>query len=319
MVIPETNYANFYVPEDCWELIFNRLEEDVLNLAAVSLVSKRFLSSTNRLKVSLKSTDEMISLLPGILRRFQHLKNVEINTESHEDMSGLIHLISQYGLNVESLKQRFNAIIDCFPGLEEATISGYVTDDGLSHLHEETHSLSIEEDSSKLLSCIAKARPPLKKLKLYDNWCRGLSSLLQSCWSTLEELTLANRRLTKRRMSKVSNIFGRYSERSGMKLKILKACGTKLNDEAMAMIGNRCPDLQFLNIGYCEEVTSDGVKEVVRKCKRLRVLNVRGCPNVGIGILDWMVISRPSIALKEFFSPCGFPPPSEDMRNLRNF
>ncbi|KAI8570338.1 hypothetical protein RHMOL_Rhmol01G0026900 [Rhododendron molle] len=528
MVIPETNYANLYVPDDCWELIFNRLEEDDLDLASVSLVSKRFLSIINRLKVSLKITDEMISLLPGILRRFQHLKHVEIKIESQEDMNGLIHLISQYGLNVESLKfsckkipshdsfrelglnlkrlkaldcwrlyslkdSDLNAIVDCFPGLEEVTISGYVTDDGVEalasklkelkkivfeegsyfytdrslvslsnclklreiHLIDKNplvtregngfmmqhspnltslalmsgstgclrgsvvyefgssvtcarklHSLSIEEDSSKLLSCITKARPPLKKLKLYDNRCKGLSLLLQSCRSTLEELTLANRRLTKRRMSEVclanltfielyrcslftsdtlvsltekcplleviilhstsvrtqetfllesshrnyrmrcldisqnkwlndkilenfgrvcpnlqslsvrschtltqlgigeilkscpkityldiehltvSNIFGRQSERSGAKLKTLKAWGTKLNDEAMAMIGNRCPNLQFLNSGCCEEVTSDGVKEVVRKCKRLRVLNVRLCPNVGIGILD---------------------------------
>ncbi|KAF7154071.1 hypothetical protein RHSIM_Rhsim01G0032800 [Rhododendron simsii] len=554
--------------DDCWELMLNRLEEDDLDLAAMSLVSKRFLSITNRLKVSLKIMDEMISLLPGILRRFQHLKNVEIDTESDEDMSGLICLISQYGLNVESLKfsckkipshdsfrelglnlkrlkaldcwrlysltdRDLNVIVDCFPGLEELTIGGYISDDGVKvlasklkelkkivfregnhythrsliflsinclklreiHLinnirlvtHEgirflmqhspnlttlallpgtvclrgsvsfdfessitcarKLHSLSVEEDSSKLLSFIAKARPPLKKLKLYDNGCRGFSSLLQSCWSTLEELlqscwstleelTLTNLCLTERRISEVclpnltlielywcsllssdtfhsltekcplleviimkstsigaqetfslepshknyrmrrldisenkwlndiilknfgqvcpnlqslsvsschtltqlgigeilmscpkityldiehltvSNIFRRFSECFVVKLKTLKAWDTKMNDEAMAMIGNWCPDLQLLNIGHCEEVTSDGVKEVVRKCKRLRVLNVTGCPNVGIGILDWMVISRPSIALKEFISPCGFPPPGEEMRNL---
>ncbi|KAF7153722.1 hypothetical protein RHSIM_Rhsim01G0031400 [Rhododendron simsii] len=148
--------------------------------------------------------------------------------------------------------------------------------------------------TDKRICLVSKAHPPLKKLKLMG----FMGPVSRNAW----DIKIA--------------FVGKYSERSGTKLKTLKAWGTKLNDESMVVIGNRCPDLQFLNIGHCEDVTRDGVKEVVRKCKELRVLNVRGCPNVGIGILDWMVISRPPIALKEVFSPCGFPPPSEDMRNL---
>ncbi|KAF7153645.1 hypothetical protein RHSIM_Rhsim01G0030700 [Rhododendron simsii] len=203
--------------------------------------------------------------------------------------------------------------------------------------------------------------------------------ICETMW--LNDSTLIN-------FGRVSDVFGRYSDDHSvlLNLKTLKACGTEIDDNGMAMSGTRCRNLRyldignckkvtdkgvmevvrncqrlrdiilddcekvssctlplmllsrpslrnidppciddlnkqlincrFLNIGYCEEVTRDGVKEVVRKCKELRVLNVRGCPNVGIGILDWMVISRPPIALKEVFSPCGFPPPSEDTRNL---
>ena len=67
--------------------------------------------------------------------------------------------------------------------------------------------------------------------------------------------------------TKISNIFGRSSKHSMINLKRLKARWTKMNDEAMAMIGNRRLDLQHLDIKRCEEMTDNGVMEVVKNCK----------------------------------------------------
>ncbi|KAF7154792.1 hypothetical protein RHSIM_Rhsim01G0032500 [Rhododendron simsii] len=108
MVIPETNYANFYVPEDCWELIFNRLEEDVLDLAAVSF---------------------------GLQAVSLHHKSFEENDSSRELGLNLKRLKALDCWRLHSLTDSdLNAIVDCFPGLEEVTISGYVTDDGVEAL-----------------------------------------------------------------------------------------------------------------------------------------------------------------------------------------
>ncbi|KAF7154030.1 hypothetical protein RHSIM_Rhsim01G0031300 [Rhododendron simsii] len=69
----------------------------------------------------------------------------------------------------------------------------------------------------------------------------------------------------------VSDVFGRCSDHSIVNLKTLKARHTQINDEGMAMIGNRCRNLQYLDIACCENVTDKGVREVVRNCERLRV------------------------------------------------
>ncbi|KAI8553771.1 hypothetical protein RHMOL_Rhmol05G0042100 [Rhododendron molle] len=75
----------------------------------------------------------------------------------------------------------------------------------------------------------------------------------------------------------VSDIFGGNSDISVVNLKILKARGTQINDKGMAMIENRCRNLQYLDIGYCNKVTGKGVTEVVENCARLRDINLIGC------------------------------------------
>ncbi|KAE9462573.1 hypothetical protein C3L33_05516, partial [Rhododendron williamsianum] len=77
---------------------------------------------------------------------------------------------------------------------------------------------------------------------------------------------------------KVSGIFGRYSDHFVVNLKTLKAPGTQINDEGMAMIGKRCRNLQHLDIAFCKKVTDKGVMEVVRNCERLRHTSLVGCP-----------------------------------------
>ncbi|KAF7153522.1 hypothetical protein RHSIM_Rhsim01G0032000 [Rhododendron simsii] len=77
-------------------------------------------------------------------------------------------------------------------------------------------------------------------------------------------------------LTQVSNILRRYSDNSVVNLKTLNARGTSINDEGLAMIGNRCRNLQYLDIGLCEEVTDKGVMEVVTNCQRLRDINLIG-------------------------------------------
>ncbi|KAH7862347.1 hypothetical protein Vadar_003560 [Vaccinium darrowii] len=118
---------------------------------------------------------------------------------------------------------------------------------------------------------------------------------------------------------KVSNdFFGRYSDNSSkLNLKTLEACDNKISDEGMAMIGNRCPNLQYLNIGFCKQVTDKGVMEVVKKCKRLRNICLYGCEKVSTNILPEMVFSRPS--LRKIDLPSKFDLTEETKNTVSSF
>lgn len=54
------------------------------------------------------------------------------------------------------------------------------------------------------------------------------------------------------------------------KLKVLSWMYSGIVDEALAMIGKRCPSLQILNLAGSGSLTSEGMKGVVKNCKKLR-------------------------------------------------
>ncbi|KAG5564000.1 hypothetical protein RHGRI_000243 [Rhododendron griersonianum] len=95
-----------YFPDDCWELIFQKLrDDDERDLHSVSLVSKQFLSISNRVKLSLNVHDETLPLLPNLLRRFRLIESIVIDTYNHQDIDGVVHQISQSGvLNLQAIK-----------------------------------------------------------------------------------------------------------------------------------------------------------------------------------------------------------------------
>ncbi|XP_058215065.1 uncharacterized protein LOC131326329 [Rhododendron vialii] len=102
----------------------------------------------------------------------------------------------------------------------------------------------------------------------------------------------------------VSDVFGRYSDDHSvlLNLRTLKARGTEIADNGMAMIGTRCRNLRYLDIGNCEKVTDKGVMEVVRNCQRLRDIILDDCEKVSSRTLPLMLLSRPS--LRNIDPPC---------------
>ncbi|KAF7153250.1 hypothetical protein RHSIM_Rhsim01G0029500 [Rhododendron simsii] len=184
--------------------------------------------------------------------------------------------------------------------------------------------------TDKRICLVAKARPPLKKLELmgfmgrYPEIHGALKLLLQACQSTLEELTFGAwsleledtgivevlRRcpeITQLNINglQVSNVFGRYSDDHSvlLNLKTLKVRGTEIDDNEMAMIGTRCRNLRYLDIGDCKKVTDKGVMEVVRNCQRLRDIILDDCDKVSSCTLPLiLLLSRPS--LRNIDPPC---------------
>ncbi|GAB4850045.1 hypothetical protein Ancab_029343 [Ancistrocladus abbreviatus] len=87
------------------------------------------------------------------------------------------------------------------------------------------------------------------------------------------------------------------------KLQVLRVSGSGLNDEGLVTVGKRCHELLYLDLMYCNAVTSRGVKEVIKNCIKLREINLNFCRNMGHDILAWMVFTRPS--LKKIVPPQG--------------
>ncbi|KAA8541965.1 hypothetical protein F0562_023117 [Nyssa sinensis] len=92
------------LPDECWELIFNRLDHHS-DLEALSLVCKRFLSISNRLRTSFAIVNPTIlthGTISKLFQRFQHLKFIDLS-EFHGDIDLIIHEIAQSNLDLETL------------------------------------------------------------------------------------------------------------------------------------------------------------------------------------------------------------------------
>ncbi|PSS07548.1 F-box/LRR-repeat protein [Actinidia chinensis var. chinensis] len=148
--------------------------------------------------------------------------------------------------------------------------------------------------------------------------CSGLETLDVSCCKGITEKGIANffkdgskiRHLVITDCWEIKNIGAGFEL---PKFEVLQAIRTGINDEGLAIIGNRCCGMLTLNLECCLGVTVVGLEAIVTNCKRLRELNLKWCVNVRMGTADWMVFSRPS--LRKLVVPCSSLP-TESQRNL---
>ncbi|KAH7859524.1 hypothetical protein Vadar_002177 [Vaccinium darrowii] len=99
-------------------------------------------------------------------------------------------------------------------------------------------------------------------------------------------------------------------------LESLRAARSGINDDGLVVIGSRCGRLLKLNLEACLGVTTVGLKEILRNCKRLRKRDLTSCHNISFDLnhlIEWMVISRPSP--RKIILPYSSLP-SESQRNL---
>ncbi|KAH7840105.1 hypothetical protein Vadar_012709 [Vaccinium darrowii] len=78
-------------------------------------------------------------------------------------------------------------------------------------------------------------------------------------------------------------------------LVFLGASRSGIDDDGLAIIGNRCRRLLNLNLDGCLGVTTVGLKEILTNCQRLRTLSLIGCLNLSKEAVDWMAFSSPSL------------------------
>jgi len=107
-LVEEEKYL--YLPDECWECIFSFIVDNrvIIHdncLKSLSLVSKQFLSITNRLKLSLCVQEKTRPFLKRLLKRFTNLTSLDLRLKYFDlDLDYLLCQISNLPLKLTSLR-----------------------------------------------------------------------------------------------------------------------------------------------------------------------------------------------------------------------
>ncbi|KAK2439809.1 F-box/LRR-repeat protein [Trifolium repens] len=101
----ETDF--YYLPDECWECIFMFLNDDDRDrryLKSLSLVSKRFLFLTNRVRLTLKFRHPTVGFISRYFQRFPNLTSLDLSyCFNSTTLNNLLRNISAFPLNITSL------------------------------------------------------------------------------------------------------------------------------------------------------------------------------------------------------------------------
>ncbi|CAK8574584.1 unnamed protein product [Lathyrus sativus] len=348
---------DLYLPDDCWECVFkflNNHEDDKYNryLNPLSLVSKQFLSITNRLRFSAAVDSKILPFIHLLFQRFPNITSLKLNRSFYSDGDAILHQISGFSLKLKSLDLSGQNIIpadglrafsenvttltslncsqmnsikssdmvliaDCFPLLEELNLGRfailnskdsfidgintlslalsklgkinltghrYMTDECLFHLFYNCKFLQeaiiygcLNITNAGIVSAL-RERPNFRSLHFTnktDN-CSNLFAILRSCPS------LSNIKMEYpytywwKRSADNSNSLMVLSPQ----LETLCLAGNKwLTDESVTIFASIFPNLQQLDLSYCDNI-SQGICQVLKKCRKIRYLNLSHCLNV---------------------------------------
>ncbi|MED6208208.1 hypothetical protein PIB30_042942 [Stylosanthes scabra] len=76
---------------------------------------------------------------------------------------------------------------------------------------------------------------------------------------------------------------------------VLNLLGSGISDHELSLISKSCYNLKELNLDNCDKITANGVKQVVKNCKQLRMLSLYFREKLSSDIVAWMVLARPSL------------------------
>ncbi|XP_058722180.1 uncharacterized protein LOC131593666 [Vicia villosa] len=169
---------DFYLPEDCWEHVFTFVTNHKRDFNSLSLVSKMFLSITNRLLFSLRIPDPQPCFLRRIFHRFSNLNFLDLQFNLHHDLDADIALTLR---DIPTLKSLSISNID----LKDGKFSPSLLIDSLFSL-KRLISLKFWDSklSDDLLYSIAREALPLKSFVIKYCTCytyNGLYCLLSKC------------------------------------------------------------------------------------------------------------------------------------------
>ncbi|KAK2350029.1 F-box/LRR-repeat protein [Trifolium repens] len=231
-----------YLPDECWESIFtfiNNDDDDCNNnryWKSLSLVSKQFLSITNRLLFSLTIHVLEERRCSGLFKRFTNLNS--LNLRGYNDLGKLLCKISHFPLKLTSLHISYQ---DAFPANGLRAFSQKITT--LTSLT----CYKLYSLNSLDLFLIAECFPLLEQLDLsYPSRCTNYSSYVDG----VETLSLG---LIKLRKVNLSGLF-------------------PINNQSIFHLFNNCKYLEEVIMFDCNEITSVGLAFALRERPTLRSL-----------------------------------------------
>ncbi|KAK2368753.1 F-box/LRR-repeat protein [Trifolium repens] len=236
-----------YIPDECWESVFRFIINDDNNndftlnqqrsyerycnhhryLNSLSLVSKQFLSITNRLRFSITINKPLKS--SHIFRRFTNLTSLNLKgCRNNLNFDELLYKMSRF-----PLKQLTSLSIsdqDTFPANGLRSFSQKITT---------LTSLTCSNVYSLNLFLVDECFPLLEELELsYPSGCKDYSSYVDG----VEALSLAL-----------------------IKLRKVNLSGFPINDQSLFHLFNNCKQLEEVVIFDCDDITSTGLASALRE------------------------------------------------------
>ncbi|XP_058757965.1 F-box/LRR-repeat protein 3-like [Vicia villosa] len=321
----------FCLPDDCWEHVFSfiinpvAVPEDKNKLyfkSSLSLVSKQFLSITNRLIFSLTIYYPQLCFLPCFFHRFSNLHSLDLWFASSHDLDNnaaialalrdrpTLKSLSVFGIELKdanyvsshyidsflslkglnSLKFRYSKISDdlLYSIARGLPLKSFVLEncmgysyhgiyDLLSNCHGIQHLGLHDVDflNNHHVSQLSLLLPDLTSINL--SRCSKLTesalfALIKNCHS-LGEITMESIYTTKGESIKVSDILKDFD--ANPQLKFLHLCSNSLiNDETLILLASVFPNLQFLNLRFCDNISKRGICQVLSTCCKLKHLDL---------------------------------------------
>ncbi|KEH28633.1 F-box/LRR-repeat protein 20 [Medicago truncatula] len=230
--------AKFYLPEDCWEHVlrllgYNTDGEDPYKY--VSLVSKKFLSITNRLRFYLSVEDHhTLPLLHRLFHRFTNITILDLSSYNG-NLNALLCKISLFPLKITSLDLS-----------DQPTIPAK----GLRYFSQKITTLTsltcsyIDAIDYTDLILMADCFPNLEDLALND--CddiseEGISHVLRRCC-----------KMTHLNLEGCSDLKMTINFEVP-KLKVLELSSTRVNDDALFVISKTCRGILQLSLNDCDD------------------------------------------------------------------
>ncbi|MED6171610.1 hypothetical protein PIB30_042209 [Stylosanthes scabra] len=292
-----------HLPDECWESIFKYLTNPH-DLESLSLVSRHFLSITNRIRTHLTISDGVIPLLPALLRRFPNLTSIKLTRYFTGDIDALLSQISSFDLptlhsldisdqypfpshGLRQFSQKFPTlkslncssmpldflIAECFPNLEEIHVTF----------------TSVYWETDLQVKALTSGLKKLRKVDLSGTWILEDSSIFTLCQNCvfLEALVVHE-------TDSLSNIgiANAIRERPQLRSLDLTACVTlelidalvslkdltcldlscsDISDEALCALADGVLPLRELSLGY----TGIWIPYLLRKCNNLQYLDLQ--------------------------------------------
>ncbi|XP_058729732.1 uncharacterized protein LOC131601845 [Vicia villosa] len=307
-----------YLPDECWEFVFKFLiEDEYYNPKSLSLVSKQFLSITNRLQYSLLVREEASSfMLRRLFRRFSNLNSIHFPYYTN-CIDHLLIQISQFSLNITSLNLStyqseisasglipfsqkittltsltcsflkytdFNLIAQCFPLLQELDLSfpkkcSYSI---LGELHP-LEPLSLALFKLRKVNFTGHSYIDDQTLfLLFKNWKFLEEAILFDCYRLTNSgiVSAVAERPTLRSFS-FTNYFEPQDCSTLPQLESLRqAHNSRLRDERIKVFASVFPNLQLLDLNFCTNISEEGIFHILRRCCKIKHLNLFSCLKV---------------------------------------
>ncbi|KAI5392276.1 F-box/LRR-repeat protein 3 [Lathyrus oleraceus] len=248
--------SNVYLPDECWEYIFKFLINHDTNdihshLKPLSIVSKQFLSVTNRLRTSLTvynptcqlfrrfsniSSLSLSSFYDGLFGRFSNISSLNLSSYYDGDLDDILLQISGFPLKITSLNL--------------------------------SNQLKIP---TKGLRAFSKNITTLTSLK-----CSNIATLydtdmffIADCFPLLEELDLSHP--TRFKYDKTAFLFAQDLSLALSKLrKVNLSHNYFISDELIFHLFKNCKLLQEVSITNCWGITLSGIAAALRERPTLR-------------------------------------------------